>query len=163
MFSQFIDVFVYWHKYQRLYIWKMFHNKFDDLHICMEDDLAVWVWSNYIPGPGDSDAHAWLWLLNYYGWSWPSNYSMGIHSLSDCQVCGAVYTGNTCSLKCCSTISLCQGLVISLPYCYLNSEVQCVVQSHYNRWQLIRNVGRGHSPSPSVTASTTYSFNHQVF
>ena len=55
-----------------------------------------------------------------------------------------------------------QGLVISLPYCYLNSEVQTVVHSHYNRWQLIRTVGRGQSPSPSVTATMTYSSNNQV-
>ena len=37
-----------------------------------------------------------------------------------------------------------QGLVISLPYCYLNTEVQSVVRNHYRRWQLIRTVGTGH-------------------
>jgi len=40
-----------------------------------------------------------------------------------------------------------QGLVISLPYCYLNSEVQHVVRSHYARWQLVRMVGRDQSYS----------------
>jgi len=51
-----------------------------------------------------------------------------------------------------------QGLVISLPYCYLNSEVQNVVLSHYNRWQLIRTVGQGQlSARASFSASTYYS------
>ena len=36
-----------------------------------------------------------------------------------------------------------QGLVISLPYCYLNTEVQSVVRTQYRRWQLIRTVGTG--------------------
>jgi hypothetical protein len=87
--------------------------------------------------------------------------AMGLHSLSDCKVCGAVHTGNTSNHVDIATIPA-QGLVISLPYCYLNSEVQWVVISHYNRWQLIRTVGRGHSPSPSVTATMTYSSNNQV-
>ena len=34
-----------------------------------------------------------------------------------------------------------QGLVISLAFCYMNSEVQSIVQAHYTRWQLIREVG----------------------
>ena len=50
-----------------------------------------------------------------------------------------------------------QGLVISLPYCYLNTEVQLVVRTHYNRWQLIRNVGAGQaSHRASLSASTAY-------
>ena len=50
-----------------------------------------------------------------------------------------------------------QGLVISLPYCYLNTEVQLVVRTHYNRWQLIRNVGAGQaSQRASLSASTAY-------
>ena len=36
-----------------------------------------------------------------------------------------------------------KGLVISLPYCYLNTEVQSVMLTHYRRWQLIRTVGTG--------------------
>ena len=35
-----------------------------------------------------------------------------------------------------------QGLVISLAFCYMNSEVQSIVQAHYTRWQLIRGVGK---------------------
>ena len=42
------------------------------------------------------------------------------------------------------TSAMLQGLVISLPYCYLNTEVQSVVRNHYRRWQLIRTVGTGH-------------------
>ena len=50
-----------------------------------------------------------------------------------------------------------QGLVISLPYCYLNTEVQMVIKTHYKRWQLIRNVGTGQmSHRPSLSASTAY-------
>ena len=49
-----------------------------------------------------------------------------------------------------------QGLVISLPYCYLNSEVQSVVQSHYTRWQLVRSVGREQAHShTSITANNS--------
>jgi len=51
-----------------------------------------------------------------------------------------------------------QGLVISLPYCFLSGEVQNVVLSHYRRWQLVRTVGKGQiSTRTSITASTTYS------
>ena len=47
--------------------------------------------------------------------------------------------------------------MISLPYCYLNTEVQLVVRTHYNRWQLIRNVGAGQaSHRASLSASTAY-------
>ena len=47
--------------------------------------------------------------------------------------------------------------MISLPYCYLNTEVQLVVRTHYNRWQLIRNVGAGQaSQRASLSASTAY-------
>jgi len=53
-----------------------------------------------------------------------------------------------------------QGLVISLPYCFLSGEVQNVVLSHYRRWQLMRTVGKGEmSARTSITASTTYSVN----
>ena len=91
---------------------------------------------------------------------------MGLHSVSDWEVCrvvhaGTLYTEYTACTE--YTQYICQGLVISLPYCYLSSEVQNVVKSHYNRWQLIRTVGRGHSPSQtSITASTLYSVNNQV-
>ena len=46
--------------------------------------------------------------------------------------------------------------MISLPYCYLNSEVQHVVQSHYARWQLVRKVGRDQSHSHTdITLNTS--------
>ena len=32
--------------------------------------------------------------------------------------------------------------MISLSYCYLNSEVQGVVRSHWRRWIMVRRVGR---------------------
>ena len=32
--------------------------------------------------------------------------------------------------------------MISLSYCYLNSEVQGVVRSHWRRWMMVRRVGR---------------------
>ena len=31
-----------------------------------------------------------------------------------------------------------QGFVISLPYCFLNSEVQGAVRSHWSRWRMVR-------------------------
>ena len=45
-----------------------------------------------------------------------------------------------------------QGLVLSLPYCYFNTEVQNVARSHYNRWQLIRSVGgdTGKAETPNI-------------
>ena len=33
-----------------------------------------------------------------------------------------------------------QGAVITLPYCYLNSEVQWVIKCHWERWKMVRNV-----------------------
>ena len=33
-----------------------------------------------------------------------------------------------------------QGLVISLPYCYLNSEVQEALMVRWRRWRLVRRV-----------------------
>ena len=90
--------------------------------------------------PGNSDANARLWLLNHYDWSRSSNKSMGIHSLSDCQVCGAIYTGNTHVVLLLLNHHSAQGLVISLPYCYLNSEVQGVIKTRWQRWKMVRNV-----------------------
>jgi hypothetical protein len=55
-----------------------------------------------------------------------------------------------------------QGLVISLPYCYLSTEVKNVVKSHCKRWWLIQTVGRGQiSARTSITASTTYSIHNK--
>ena len=33
-----------------------------------------------------------------------------------------------------------QGFVISLPYCFLNSEVRGAVRSQWRRWQMVRYV-----------------------
>lgn len=56
-----------------------------------------------------------------------------------------------------------QGLVISLPYCYLNTELQGVIRNHYRRWQLIRNVGTNHmSERGSISASTAYTTVNRV-
>ena len=35
-------------------------------------------------------------------------------------------------------VSTYQGFVISLPYCFLNSEVQGVVKNHWSRWRMVR-------------------------
>ena len=35
-----------------------------------------------------------------------------------------------------------QGGVITLPYCFLNSEVHNVIHSHWNRWKMVQSVGR---------------------
>ena len=35
-------------------------------------------------------------------------------------------------------MSIHQGFVISLPYCFLNSEVQGVVKNHWSRWRMVR-------------------------
>jgi len=34
------------------------------------------------------------------------------------------------------------GLVITLPFCFLNTEVQAVVRTHWRRWKMVRNVGK---------------------
>ena len=50
-----------------------------------------------------------------------------------------------------------QGAVITLPYCYLNSEVQGVIKSHWERWKMVRNVEYGcQSARTSVATSTIY-------
>lgn len=49
-----------------------------------------------------------------------------------------------------------QGFVISLPYCFFNSEVQGVVWSHWVRWRMVRTVGRATMPRTSLATSTTY-------
>ena len=37
---------------------------------------------------------------------------------------------------------LCQGLMISITYCFVNDEVQTVVMTHWRRRMLVRRVGR---------------------
>jgi len=55
-----------------------------------------------------------------------------------------------------------QGLVISLPYCFLSAEVQGVIRAHWQRWWLVHTVGRGQlSARTSITASTTYSVHNK--
>ena len=52
-----------------------------------------------------------------------------------------------------------QGAVITLPYCYLNTEVQAVLTSRWNRWVMVRRVEFEHSAQSartSVATSTTY-------
>ena len=39
-----------------------------------------------------------------------------------------------------SVIMATQGFVISLPYCFLNSEVRGAVRSQWRRWQMVRCV-----------------------
>ena len=50
-----------------------------------------------------------------------------------------------------------QGAVITLPYCFLNSEVQGVVKLHWERWKMVRNVGfECQSTRTSLAHSTVY-------
>ena len=52
-----------------------------------------------------------------------------------------------------------QGAVITLPYCYLNSEVQGVIKTRWRRWQMVRNVEYAstcQSTRTSVATSTIY-------
>ena len=50
-----------------------------------------------------------------------------------------------------------QGAVITLPYCFLNSEVQGVVKLHWERWKMVRNVGfESQSTRTSLAHSAVY-------
>jgi len=49
-----------------------------------------------------------------------------------------------------------QGFVISLPYCFLNSEVRGAVRSQWRRWRMVRTVGR--KSTSLATNATFYSF-----
>ena len=50
-----------------------------------------------------------------------------------------------------------QGGVITLPYCYLNTEVQGVIRTRWDRWQMVRNVEyASHSTRTSLATSTIY-------
>ena len=50
-----------------------------------------------------------------------------------------------------------QGAVITLPYCYLNSEVQGVIKLHWDRWIMVRNVEyECQSTRTSLATSTIY-------
>ena len=51
-----------------------------------------------------------------------------------------------------------QGAVITLPYCFLNAEVQGVLKQHWERWKMIRNVGfERQSTRTSLAHSAVYS------
>ena len=50
-----------------------------------------------------------------------------------------------------------QGAVITLPYCYLNTEVQGVLRTRWDRWRMVRNIEFvPHSTRASVTTATMY-------
>ena len=50
-----------------------------------------------------------------------------------------------------------QGFVISLPYCFLNSEVQGVVRSHWSRWLMVRTVGKNQgTKAESLATNATF-------
>ena len=50
-----------------------------------------------------------------------------------------------------------QGAVITLPYCFLNTEVQGVVKLHWERWKMVRNVGfECQSTGTSLAHSAVY-------
>jgi len=55
-----------------------------------------------------------------------------------------------------------QGFVISLPYCFLNSEVQGVLRSHWRRWWMVRSVGRASLSRNSLGTSSTYFVNQKT-
>ena len=55
-----------------------------------------------------------------------------------------------------------QGFVISLPYCFLNSEVQGVVRSHWRRWRMVRMVGKNNNTrANSLSTNATYYVNQK--
>ena len=63
-----------------------------------------------------------------------------------------------------AVIASTQGLVISLPYCFLNSEVQGVLANHWKRWRMVRAVGRSSAhlaTQSSINTSSTYAINQK--
>ena len=44
------------------------------------------------------------------------------------------------------TTVFCQGLMISIAYCFLNDEVQTVLRTHWRRARMVRMVGRERRP-----------------
>ena len=56
-----------------------------------------------------------------------------------------------------AVITSTQGFVISLPYCFLNSEVQGVVRSHWSRWRMVRTVGKNQgAKADSLATNATF-------
>ena len=37
-----------------------------------------------------------------------------------------------------------KGFIISLPYCFLNSEVCTIIKNHWRRWWMIKDIGQPH-------------------
>ena len=61
-----------------------------------------------------------------------------------------------------AVITSTQGFVISLPYCFLNSEVQGVVRSHWSRWRMVRTVGKNNTTrANSLSTNATYYINQK--
>ena len=61
-----------------------------------------------------------------------------------------------------AVITSTQGFVISLPYCFLNSEVQGVVRSHWSRWRMVRTVGKNNTTrANSLSTNATYYVNQK--
>merc|ERR1711915_166005 len=48
-----------------------------------------------------------------------------------------------------------QGAVITLPYCYLDTEVQEVLRTRWKRWRMVRSTGMV-TPSIGATARTVH-------
>ena len=55
-----------------------------------------------------------------------------------------------------AVITSTQGFVISLPYCFLNSEVQGVVRNHWSRWRMVRTVGKNNTKADSLATNATF-------
>ena len=61
-----------------------------------------------------------------------------------------------------AVITSTQGFVISLPYCFLNSEVQGVVRNHWSRWWMVRTVGKNNTTrANSLSTNATYYINQK--
>ena len=55
-----------------------------------------------------------------------------------------------------------QGAVITLPYCYLNTEVQGILIMHWNRWKTVRMVEYEYQSSARTSTGTITSLLGQV-
>ena len=53
-----------------------------------------------------------------------------------------------------------QGAIITLPYCFLNTEVKAALKLHWDRWWMVRTVG---TESQSVRTSLGYSIHQAGF
>ena len=55
-----------------------------------------------------------------------------------------------------------QGAVITLPYCYLNTEVQGILMMHWNRWKTVRMVEHEYQSSTRPSTGTITIVHGQV-